>query len=114
MSSRTGLDVNARTELRSRRNWQRLNKFIEQGSLGGVPLANFIGGETPSGTVNGSNPTFILANAPAAGTVHVYVDGLRMHAGAGNDYTISGGTLTFLTGAIPETGDVILVDYIKA
>jgi archaellin len=80
-----------------------------------VPLAatNFVTGETPSGTVDGVNATFTLANTPTAGTVKIWVNGVRMNVGAGNDYTISGTTITFLTGAIPVTGDLILTDYMK-
>jgi hypothetical protein len=87
--------------------------------VGGVPAwaaastaaHNFSIGETPSGTVNGTNTTFVLSHSPVVGTVAAYVDGVRMNAGTGNDYTISGTTLTFLTGAIPQTGDTILADY---
>jgi hypothetical protein len=61
--------------------------------------------------VNGSNTAFTLANTPQAGTVRLYQNGLRLFAGAGNDYTISGGTITFLTA--PSTGDTLLVDYAK-
>ena len=43
----------------------------------------------------------------------IHVNGIRQQVGAGNDYTISGGTITFLSGAIPQTGDVLLVDYLK-
>lgn len=75
--------------------------------------ANFVFNETPTGTVNGTNPTFTLANTPTAGTVQVYVDGVHMNAGASNDYTIATATITFLSGAIPQTGDVILVSYMK-
>jgi hypothetical protein len=75
--------------------------------------SNFVFGETPSGTVDGTNTNFTLANTPTAGTVVVFVNGVRMNAGAGNDYTISGTTITFLSGAIPQTGDVLLVDYLK-
>lgn len=69
--------------------------------------------EIPSGTINGSNVTFTLANTPTAGTEHVFVNGVLMNAGAGNDYTISSATITFLTGAVPQTGDVVLVSYLK-
>lgn len=74
---------------------------------------NFISNETPTGTVDGSNTNFVLANTPVSGTEKVYVNGIRNHSGAGNDYTISTATITFLSGAIPQTGDVILVDYQK-
>lgn len=58
--------------------------------------ANFIDHETPSGSVNGSNTAFTLANTPIAGSVHLYVNGLLMESGAGNDYTISGANITML------------------
>jgi len=86
---------------------------VVTGSTGVVIATNFIVGETPTGTVDGSNVTFTLANTPITGKQIVYVNGTRQNPGAGNDYTISTATLTFLTGAIPQTGDVILVDYLK-
>jgi hypothetical protein len=81
----------------------------------GTPFSstNHVVGETPTGTVDGVNAAFTLANTPVAGTVQVYVNGVRMKSAAGNDYTISGTTITFLTGAIPQTGDAILCDYLK-
>lgn len=78
-----------------------------------LTATNFVYGETPSGTVNGINDTFTLANTPTAGTVALYVNGLRMKSGSGNDYTISGSTITFEAGAIPLTGDVLQADYQK-
>lgn len=72
-------------------------------------FSNFVVGEVPSGTVDGTNPTFTLAHTPIAGTVAVYVDGVRMLDGS--DYTISGAVITFQTGAIPETGDLVQADY---
>lgn len=74
---------------------------------------NYVVRETPSGTVNGTNPTFTLANTPVAGTEQIYVNGILMDSGSGNDYTISGATITFLTGAIPLTNDKIRVTYFK-
>lgn len=86
-------------------------KWVTGGA--GLSTSNFVFAETPSGTVDGSNTNFTLANSPSAGSVRVFVNGVRMNAGAGNDYTISGTTITFLTGAIPVTGDLILCDYLK-
>jgi len=88
-------------------------KWADPSAGGGLTSSNFVIGETPSGTIDGSNTNFTLANTPTAGTERVFVNGVRMRSGAGNDYTISGGTITFLTGAIPQTDDVILVDYMK-
>ena len=65
--------------------------------------------EIPSGTINGSNVTFTLANTPISGSEHVYLNGARQLVGAGNDYTISSATITFATA--PPTGSNLLVDY---
>jgi hypothetical protein len=86
---------------------------VVTGSTGVMTAANFIIEEVPTGTVDGTNPTFTLANTPLTGSQRVFVNGIRNKAGAGNDYTISGSTITFLTGAIPQTGDTIIVDYLK-
>jgi hypothetical protein len=80
-------------------------------SAGGYSNSNFVDKETPSGTVNGSNTTFTLANTPTAGSEHVYLNGLLQESGSGNDYTISGSTITYLTA--PATGDKIRVSYRK-
>jgi len=77
-----------------------------------VQATRFIVKETPSGTVNGSNVTFTLANTPVSGKEEIYVNGIQQDPGAGNDYTISGATITFLTGAIPQTGDKVRASYI--
>lgn len=75
--------------------------------------SNFVTREVPTGTINGSNATFTLANTPTAGTEEVYVNGVLQNVGAGNDYTISTNTITFQSGAIPQTGDTVLVNYRK-
>lgn len=73
--------------------------------------SNVITRETPSGSVNGSNTAFTLANTPIAGTESVYLNGLLQEPGAGNDYTISGPTITYLTA--PVSGDKVRVSYLK-
>ena len=67
--------------------------------------------ETPGGTLNGTNTTFTLANTPVSGTVCVFLNGMLQTSGAGNDYTISGGTITMLTA--PLSTDDLLVNYLK-
>lgn len=70
----------------------------------------WIHNETPGGAINGSNVTFTLANAPASnGAIWLYLNGVLMNYGAGNDFTISGSTITM--NRIPESGDVLLVTY---
>jgi len=79
--------------------------------LPSIGVGNFITRETPSGAVNGSNTTFTLANTPVGGTEQVYLNGILQEPGSGNDYTISGATITYLTA--PITGDRIRVTYMK-
>jgi phage-related tail fiber protein len=76
---------------------------------GGGGSISFADNETPSGTVNGSNTTFTLANTPTAGSVSLYMNGMLQEAGSGNDYTISGSTITYL--AAPISGDKIRANY---
>ena len=77
----------------------------------GLTDANIVENETPAGTIDGVNAVFTLAATPVAGTEQLYLNGIRRKEGAGNDYTISGDTITFNAGAIPITGDSLLVDY---
>jgi len=75
-----------------------------------LAASNTIIREAPSGTINGSNVTFTLAGAPSpANTEQIFLNGLLQNVGAGNDYTISGATITFTSA--PPTGSVILVNY---
>jgi len=71
----------------------------------------FVTRETPAGVQNGTNPTFTLANTPIAGSEMIFRDGMLMDSGAGNDYTISGATITFLGLAIPATLTKVRVSY---
>lgn len=80
---------------------------------GVVAISNYIVRETPSGSVNGSNATFTLVNTPVGNTEQVFVNGVLQNPGAGNDYTISTTTITFLAGAIPQTNDIVRVTYIR-
>lgn len=73
--------------------------------------SGFVTRETPSGAVNGSNTTYTLANTPVAGSEEVFLNGILQEPGAGNDYTISSNTITYL--AAPLTGDKIRVNYRK-
>ena len=69
----------------------------------------FVTREIPSGLINGSNVTFTLDNTPVSGSEQVYLNGLLQDPGAGNSYTISGSTITFLSA--PLTNDEIHVSY---
>lgn len=76
-----------------------------------VQHSDFVVRETPGGAINGSNTAFTLANTPIAGSEEVYLNGLQQEPGAGNDYTISGAAITYLTA--PIAGDKIRVSYRK-
>jgi hypothetical protein len=79
------------------------------GSGGGL-LPSFADGETPSGTVNGSNVFFTLANAPSpAASLDLYRNGLAMKQGV--DYTLANNLVTFLVASTPQTGDTLLAGY---
>lgn len=69
---------------------------------------NFADNETPSGSVNGSNTSFTLANTPAAGSLLLFLGGVLLRGG-GEDYSISGTTITM--NAAPLTGTVFVAFY---
>ena len=68
------------------------------GGGGGSPTR-----ETPSGTINGSNVTFTLTATPTL--LLFYRNGMLQLPGSGNDYTISGSTITMAVA--PLTGTVL-------
>ena len=76
-----------------------------------LSAANIVTRETPTGAVNGSNVTFTLAATPTLNTEEVFLNGILQEPGAGNDYTISGSTITYLSA--PLTGDRLRVNYRK-
>ncbi len=63
----------------------------------------------PSGTINGTNPTFTLPSA--ATNIILTLNGIVLRPGAGNDYTLSGNTITMLGSSIPTTGSTLLASY---
>lgn len=65
--------------------------------------------EYPSGLINGSNKVFTLSYAPESGSLSVYLNGLYQEEGSGNDYVISGSSITFIDA--PQAGDLIIVSY---
>jgi hypothetical protein len=76
---------------------------------GFLKYAAFIANETPSGTINGSNAAFTLANTPQ--WLQLLLNGVVLEVGSGNDYTISGTAITMLL--IPQTGDKLRAYYAK-
>jgi len=77
---------------------------------GGGLLPLFSNGEVPSGTVNGSNTVFTLAFVPSpASSLNLFLNGLLLDQG--QDYTLSGQTITFLTVTVPQSGDLLQASY---
>lgn len=77
-----------------------------------LPVAVQYVQETPSGTVDGSNTSFTLANTPPAGsTVSLSLDGLILTQGGGKDYTISGASITLAVA--PAVGQNLWAIYSK-
>jgi hypothetical protein len=79
--------------------------------FGTAVSGKFVTRETPTGSINGTNTSFVLANTPVVGSEEVYLNGILQEPGAGNDYTISGSAITYLTA--PVTGDKVRVSYVK-
>jgi hypothetical protein len=82
---------------------------------GFLKYTNMISGEVPTGTINGVNTSFTLAHTPSAcngglTSLHLYMDGVLLQSGAGNDYTLSAATITMLN--IPQTGDKLVANYL--
>jgi hypothetical protein len=87
-----------------------LQAWYRYSSLGATPSVHFSDAEVPAGVVNGSNTAFTLANTPVnpAG-IYLTRNGLAQKYGL--DFSISGAAITFLSVAIPTTGDVLLAWY---
>ena len=69
----------------------------------------FSDNETPSGTINGSNTAFTLANTPnPTASLKASLNGFLQSA-SGVDYSLSGTTITFNTA--PRTGSILRVSY---
>lgn len=66
-----------------------------------------------TGLRDSSNKVYTLTQNYQSGTTKVYVNGVRYSPGASNDYTESGANQITFTNA-PDSGDLILVDYIKS
>jgi hypothetical protein len=81
------------------------------GPCGTVGNSNgFVDQEVPQGTMDGTNAAFVLTNVPSpSGSLMVYRNGLLMKNTV--DYTTTGNVLTFVSGALPQSGDLLLASY---
>lgn len=65
--------------------------------------------EWPPEAINGVNDTFSLINTPITNSLELFLNGILINEGSGNDFTLSGTTITML--AIPQTGDHLRARY---
>lgn len=78
----------------------------------GTGSSTFSDNETPSGTINGTTTLFTCAAPYLAGTLHVYLNGVRQTLSVDYSETSpAAGTFTFVTA--PPSGAILRVDYQK-
>ncbi len=77
---------------------------------GGGLTSLYSDGETPSGTLNGTNAAFTLQYAPSpAGSLDLYRNGLLMSQGL--DYILTGNMIEFFLLSTPQPGDIVVASY---
>lgn len=78
------------------------------GPCGSNPI--FVDLETPNGTMNGSNATFTLSMTPSpVASLLLFRNGLLQKAGV--DFTLTGPSLSFQPGSVPQPGDLLQASY---
>jgi hypothetical protein len=76
----------------------------------GTAGPNFTDAEVPAGLVNGANVSFTLSSGPIpTSSVALYRNGVLQKAG--QDYSLAGNTIQFLTVSTPQIGDTLLASY---
>ena len=76
---------------------------------GSGTAATFIDTEVPGGTINDTNSTFTLVNAPSGQSLALYRNGVYLTAGS--DYNLTGSTIVFINSAQPRSGDSVVASY---
>jgi len=80
------------------------------GSTSSSSVPAFIDSEVPSGTIDGVNSIFVLANVPNPGSsLTLFRNGLALSNVA--DYSVEGMSIIFTAGNVPQPGDVLLASY---
>lgn len=68
--------------------------------------------EVPQGTINGSNRVFTLVAAPnPVNSLALHLNGILMRQGVGNDYLLTGGTISYSTSQVPTVGSTHTASY---
>ncbi|PYT22378.1 MAG: hypothetical protein DMG57_35300 [Acidobacteria bacterium] len=80
------------------------------GPCGSTSGTQYVEAEIPAGVVDGSNATFTLAGSPSQpSSLSLFRNGVLQQLGS--DYTLTGSTVQFLAGAIPQLGDTLMAGY---
>ncbi|MBM3783961.1 MAG: hypothetical protein FJW30_06340 [Acidobacteria bacterium] len=80
------------------------------GSGSGTGAPGFVDHEVPTGSVNGSNAVFTLAQPPSPATsLALYRNGILQKPGI--DFSVTGNTVTFAALSIPQTSDLLMASY---
>ncbi len=80
------------------------------GVIGENGTGAFVDSETPTGLVDGSNLVFTLASTPSPlSSLELYRNGLKLSPS--DDFAIAGNTITFVSGAQPQAGDLLRASY---
>jgi hypothetical protein len=86
------------------------NVFTGHNTFTGTTTLENIGLHAVTGTVNSVNKVFTLGITPVANQfVLMFLNGLVQNPGGGNDYTLSGNTVTFTVA--PITSSIVLALY---
>ena len=79
------------------------------GPCGGTP-PGFVDGDAPAGLVDGANTAFTLSGVPnPAASLAMYRNGMLQKPG--QDFTLSGNQIQFVTAAAPQAGDTLAANY---
>jgi len=80
------------------------------GGGGSGVFPSYVDAEVPGGSTDGTNTVFTLSNAPSpVGSLSLFRNGLFQRQGV--DYSVSGSTITFFLGSIPQSGDILAASY---
>jgi hypothetical protein len=79
------------------------------GPCGGTQ-PGFVDNDAPAGLVDGANTAFTLSGVPApAASLTVYRNGMLQKQG--QDFTLAGNQIQFLSAAAPQAGDTLIASY---
>jgi hypothetical protein len=82
--------------------------FVD-GTTGPCGQPTFADAETPGGIVDGTNNTLTLANTPLGSSLMLFRNGLYLTPNF--DFTLTGSSILFSVGAIPQPGDTLTASY---